>query len=161
MNLALRTGTVFVVSIVVALILAILPVPAWADDLRPQWVTLTLIYWCLVWPARIGVLTGFTVGLAHDVVSGALLGEHALSLSAVAYLTGELHRRISAFPIWQQAFAVWLLLLLERLLSLWALGAAGQPTPALDYWLPTFVGLLLWLGVSPLLGRLRLSVRID
>jgi rod shape-determining protein MreD len=147
---------VFVAATLIgALTLSILPMPTWAEDYRPQWVTLIVIYWCLAMPSRFGVLTGFAVGIAHDVVSGALLGAHALSLSVVAYLAEELHRRIRAFPLWQQAVAVWLLLLVERLLSLWVLGAIGQPTPTLSYWLPTFVGLLLWPWLSPVLDRLR------
>lgn len=152
-----RKGVFAALTLIVALTLTIVPMPSWADDYRPQWVTLILIYWCLVMPTRFGIFTGFAVGIAHDVVSGALLGEHALSLSVVAYLAGELHRRIRAFPLWQQAVAIWLLLLVERLLSLWVLGATGQPTPTLAYWLPTFVGLLFWPWLSPLLDRLRMS----
>lgn len=142
-------------TMITALTLMVLPMPTAIEDYRPQWVTLILIYWCLVRPAQIGVFSGFALGIAHDVVSGGLLGAHALSLSVVAYLTEELHRRIRAFPLWQQAVAVWLLLLVERLLSLWVLGAIGQPTPALAYWLPTFVGLLLWPWLSLALDRLR------
>ncbi len=48
------------------------------------------------------------------------------------------------FPLWQQTLFVWLLLLVERLLHLWLLGATGQPTPTLVYWAPTFVSALLW-----------------
>lgn len=152
-----RAGLFLLLTLVAALTLTILPMPSWASDFRPQWVTLILIYWCLVRPTRFGVFSGFALGIAQDLVSGALLGEHALSLSVVAYLAGGLHRRIRAFPLSQQAVAVWLLLLIERLLSLWILGATGQPTPTLTYWLPTLVGLLLWPGFSLLLDRLRLS----
>lgn len=151
-------GGLFVVStFVVALFLSIVPMPSWANEYRPQWVTLILIYWCLMRPTVIGVFSGFLLGITQDLVAGALLGENALSLSVVAYLAGELHRRIRAFPLWQQAVAVWLLLLIERLLSLWVLGATGQPTPTLAYWLPTLIGLLLWPWLSLLLDRLRLS----
>lgn len=142
-------------TLIGALTLSVLPMPIWADSFRPQWVALVLIYWCLALPTRVGVFTGFCFGMAQDVVSGALLGAHAFSLSVVAFLTEELHQRIRAFPLWQQAVAVWLLLLVERLLSLWVHGAIGQPTPTLAYWLPTFVGLLLWPWLSLLLDRLR------
>lgn len=165
MRVGSRDSLFVFVTLIAALTLSILPMPSlpgWASgyDYRPQWVTLILIYWCLVRPARFGVFTGFALGLAQDVISGALLGEHALSLSLIAYLVGELHRRIRAFPLWQQAVAVWLLLLLQRLLSIWILGATGQPTPTLTYWLPTLVGMLLWPWLSLLLDRLRLSVRL-
>ncbi len=62
----------------------------------------------------------------------------------VAYVAVELHRRVLAYPLWQQAVFVWVLLLVKRLLSLWVLGATGQPTPTLVFWAPTFLGLLLW-----------------
>jgi len=39
---------------------------------------------------------------------------------------------------------VWVLLLVERLFSLWVPGAIDQPTPSLRYWISTFVGMLLW-----------------
>ncbi len=156
-----RGGLFAVSTLFAALTLSVVPMPSWANDYRPQWVTLVLIYWCLVRPTAFGVFSGFTVGIAQDLVSGALLGENALSLSVIAYLAGELHRRIRAFPLWQQAVAVWLLLLIERLLSLWVLGATGQPTPTLDYWLPTLVGLLLWPWLSLLLDRLRLSAPLS
>jgi rod shape-determining protein MreD len=143
-----------------ALTLSIVPLPSWGESLRPQWVVLVLIYWCLVQPARAGVFTGFAFGLAQDVVSGTLLGAHAFSLSVVAFLAEELHRRIRAFPLWQQSLVVWLLLLVERLLSLWVHGAIGQPTPALAYWVPTFVGMLLWPWLSPLLDRWRASAGV-
>lgn len=131
-------------SLVLALFLTILPMPSAAENLRPQWVAMTLIFWSLTVPDRVGVFWAFSVGLVLDVMSGTLLGHHALSLSVVAYLAMELHQRIRIFPLWQQSLFVWVLLLVERLLSLWVLGASGQPTPTLIYWAPTFVGLLLW-----------------
>jgi rod shape-determining protein MreD len=131
-------------SLAVALILTVLPMPHWAAELRPQWVALTLIFWCLSRPERVGVFWAFGTGVLVDVVSGTVLGQNALALSVVAYLAIELHQRIRIFPLWQQAVSVWVLLLVERLLTVWILGATGAPTPTLWYWVPTFLGLLLW-----------------
>lgn len=131
-------------TLVVALFLTILPLPAMAEDLRPQWVAMTLIFWALALPERVGVFWAFGVGLVLDVATGTLLGHHALGLSVVAYVAVELHARVRIFALWQQALFVWVLLILERLLALWVLGATGQPMPSLSYWGSTFVGLLLW-----------------
>lgn len=145
MSEALTRGTWMVLlTLVAALFLTILPLPAAAEDLRPQWVALTLIFWALVLPDRVGVFWAFGTGLVLDVASGSLLGHHALGLSVVAYVAVELHARARIFPLWQQALLVWLLLVLERLLFLWVLGATGQPMPSLTYWWPTFLGFLLW-----------------
>lgn len=132
------------VTVLAALFLTILPLPEAAADLRPQWVALTLIFWALYLPDRVGVFWGFGAGLALDVATGSLLGHHALGLSVVSYLAIELHARVRAFLLWQQTLFVWMLLVLERLLSLWIQGATGQPMPSLGYWASTFIGILLW-----------------
>ena len=132
------------VTLVVALFLTILPLPAAAEDLRPQWVALTLIFWALALPDRVGVFWAFGTGLVLDVATGTLLGYYALGLSVIVYVAVELHARVRSFPLWQQALLVWLLLVLERLLALWVLGATGQPMPSLTYWWSPFVGLILW-----------------
>lgn len=150
-----RRAWVIAASLAVALFLTILPMPDWSQDFRPPWVTMTLIYWTLALPSRVGVFWGFATGLVLDVTTGTVLGQHALSLSVVGYLGVELHQRIRIFPMLQQAVSVWVLLLVERLLSLWVIGATGQPTPTLSYWLPTFVGTLLWPWVFVLLRDLR------
>jgi len=140
-----RRGDVAVVgSLALALLLTIVTLPHWALVYRPQWVALVLIFWALNQPRRVGVFWGFCTGILMDVISGSVLGQNALGLSVVCFLAVELHQRILPFPPWQQALSVWLLLLVERLLSLWILGATGQPTPSLAYWTPTFVGALLW-----------------
>ncbi len=135
---------VILVTLGTALVLTVLPMPQWAAEFRPQWMALTLIYWALVLPARVGVFWAWGAGLVMDVTTGTVLGQYALSLSVPVYLVVELHRRIRLFPPRQQAISVWVLLLVERLLALWVLGAIGQPTPPLEYWIPTFVGMLLW-----------------
>jgi len=143
-----------IASLGIALTLTVLPMPHWAAELRPQWVALTLIYWSLTQPERIGVFWAFGTGLLLDVISGTVLGQNAFTLSAVAYLAIELHQRIRIFPLWQQALSVWVLLLVERLLTVWVLGATGAPTPTLWYWMPTFFGLLLWPWLSLVLRDL-------
>jgi rod shape-determining protein MreD len=151
-----RSGTrVILITLAIALFLTILPMPEWAKPYRPQWVTMTLIYWALALPTRVGVFWAWGAGLVLDVTSGTVLGQHALSLSVPVYLAVELHTRIRVFPPLQQAVSVWVLLLVERLLSLWVIGATGQPTPTLWYWMPTFTGMLLWPWVFILLRDLR------
>jgi rod shape-determining protein MreD len=139
-----RGNWAIVVSLLAALFLSILPMPGWVDDFRPQWVVLTLIFWSLTLPERVGVFWAFGAGLVLDVANGALLGHQALGFAVVAYVVVELHQRVRTFPLWQQTLFVWVLLLVERLLYLWILGATAQPTPTLVYWAPTFIGALLW-----------------
>jgi rod shape-determining protein MreD len=131
-------------SLGLALFLSILPLPGWGEEFRPPWVVLTLLFWALTLPERVGVFSAFLAGLTLDVTTGALLGHHTLGFAVVVYLMVELHQRVRAFPLWQQTLFVLLLLLLERLLYLWVLGATGQPMPSLVYWVSSLVGAGLW-----------------
>jgi rod shape-determining protein MreD len=147
-------------SLAVALFLTILPMPGAIEEWRPQWVALILIFWALAIPERVGVFWAFGAGLVMDVATASPLGHHALGFSIVAYVAVELHLRVRIFPLWQQTLFVWLLLLTERLISLWVMGATGQPMPTLVYWAPTFLGLLLWPWLTVVLRDLGRRVGI-
>lgn len=157
---ATRGGGVIAATFLVALLLTVLPMPDWALPYRPPWVALTLLYWALALPGRVGVFSGFALGLLLDVISGSLLGQHALSLAVIAYLAVELHQRIRQFPMLQQMLSVWMLLLVERLLYLWLLGATGQPMPGLLYWASALSGALLWPWLFVALRDLRRRFRV-
>ena len=77
---------VIVVTLCIAMLLTILPMPDWARPFRPQWVTLVLLYWAIALPHRIGVGSGFLVGIVLDVLTGTLLGQHALGLTIVTFI---------------------------------------------------------------------------
>ncbi|QIK36932.1 rod shape-determining protein MreD [Caldichromatium japonicum] len=131
-------------SLILALYLTILPIASWPWDYRPPWVVLTILFWCFATPRRVGIFTAFILGLLLDVLTGTLLGQHALSLSVTAYLALVVRPRIRIFPPWQQAFFVALILLSERLLTLWIIGATGQTLPSLTYWFSALAGLACW-----------------
>ncbi len=146
---------VILTSFAIALLLTILPLPPLGEALRPQWVAMTLLYWNLYFPERVGIFWGWSVGLLLDATTESVLGQHALSFSVIAWLAIELHRRIRLFPLVQQSLSIWALLLIERLLSLWIMGATGTPTPSLIYWMPSILSMLLWFGFFFLLRDLR------
>jgi rod shape-determining protein MreD len=89
-----------------------------------------------------------------------VLGQHALSLTVVAYLTLRLHQRIRLFPIMQQAFTVMVLLILHQLLALWISRIIGRPDVPWYFWAPSLLGLLLWPVVYFLLRGMRHQFRV-
>ena len=148
-------------SFVVAFLLTALPLPQWAEPWRPAWVTLVLIYWCLAVPQRVGVLVGWTLGLLLDAMTGTLLGQHALSLSLVAFLSLRLHLRVRVLPVWQQGLTVFLLVVLDRALSLWVTGIQGMPTQALSIWAPAVTSTLLWPWLFVVLRDVRRRYQVS
>lgn len=150
-------GIVILFSFAVAMLLTIVPLPDNLRMLRPDWVALTLIFWSLHLPDRVSVGSGFVAGLFLDVLTGTLLGQHALALSLVAFLSVRLHQRIRVYPTWQQALTVLLLLVLQQLITLWIDSTIGRPPRALSYWLPSLIGMLIW----PLFQRILVAVRLN
>ncbi len=160
--IAQQPGRSYIVYLTLALgfVLTVIPLPEWAINYRPQWVTLILIYWCMALPERFGVGVGWFTGILLDVLTGTLLGQHALGLALVAYLTLKLHRRVRVLPLRQQIFTIFVLLLVERLLALWATGAAGYPAPTLWYWAAPVMGMLLWPWIYIILRDIRRRFRV-
>ena len=150
-----RGGLSIALSISLALLLTIFPLPDIAQPYRPQWTALVIIYWCMAIPERVGVGISFITGILLDVLTGTLLGQHALGLSVIAFLTVQTHQRIRVFPLWQQSIFVTILLIVDRLLLLWVDGAIGRPAAGLVYWVPPLLGVLLWPWVYIILRDVR------
>ena len=142
-------------SFFVAIVLAIMPVPAWAEAIRPDWVALVLLFWCLSIPDRVGVGVGWLVGLVLDVLYGSLLGQHAAALALIAFIMLKLHLQVRMFPRWQQGVVVFILVAISHLLVLWVRGATNQAPSSWAYWLPSVISALVWPFLFPLLRELR------
>lgn len=156
-----RGGLVILISFILAFLLTLLPLPEWARFYRPQLSTLVLIYWILASPHRVGVGVGWTVGIIIDVITGTLLGQHALALSLIAYVTQKMHQRLRLFPLWQQALTVLTLLLIEKLMVLWVMGATSQHVPSLTFWISPIVGMLLWPWLFIILRDLQRKFQVS
>ena len=137
-------GWVVAGSFLLAFLAASIPLPGWVGWFWPDWVAMVLIYWCLALPYRIGIGTGWLVGLLVDVGRGALLGQHALAFATLAYLTVQTHRRIRVFTPWQQAFSVLVFLLIEQVLVFWISGVIGYPPRDGWYLAPAVGGMIAW-----------------
>ncbi len=131
-------------TFLLAFILTIVPLPEWAATMRPEWVALTLIYWCIALPQRVGVGTAWGLGLGLDVLKGAVLGQHALALTIVIFLIIKIHRQIRVYPLWQQALVIGALILLNQMLVLWVNGIIGISSSGWIYWLPSLSSAVLW-----------------
>lgn len=151
--------SVIVVTLVVALLLTILPIPTWLQSLWPYWVALALIYWCLETQNRVSLGLAFFSGIVLDLLTGSLLGLHALSLVIIVYLVIRFRARLRFFPPWQQALSVLALLVNDRIILLWIVSLRGDPLPSLDFWLPPVIGTLAWPWLFLVLDRFRGTMR--
>ena len=154
-----RVGWILPISFVVALLLGLLPMPDFLQPLRPYWLALILAYWVIEAPDNVGLGVAFIVGVVADLMYGGLLGEQALRLVVLAFLVQRFRARLRFFPLWQQALAVFALLLNDRLIALAIALARGDGMPPWGTWLSPVVGFALWPWLVLLLGELRLRLR--
>jgi len=147
--------TVIYLSLLVALILMILPLPDGVQIYRPNWVALTLIYWSMALPKRVGLWFAFFTGIILDTSQGTLLGQHTLALVVVIFLNMNFYQRIRVLVLAQQAVYVFVLLLINQVLVAWVEGILGRPTPLLAYFGAPLVGMLIWPWVFVVLRDIR------
>jgi rod shape-determining protein MreD len=138
-----------VLTVALALLFNLLP---WRNSAGvPDLTAAVLAFWCIHQPRRVGIGVAWILGLLLDAGNGALLGQHALGYSVLAFLAFAVHRRILWFPLWQQALHLLLLLLSTQLLTLVIRLAAGAGFPGWTYFAGSFICAALWPVLSFLL----------
>ena len=154
-----RNGWVLPVSLLLALLLGLVPLPGMLQPLRPYWLALVLAYWLLEEPEHIGLGVSFALGVLADLVCGGLLGEQALRLVVMAFILDRFRARMRFFPLSQQALVIGVLLLNDRVISAAIHVVMGAPQLPWLYWLAPLVGMLLWAPLHFVLDGLRLRRR--
>jgi len=153
-------GKVIFATLFIALLFTILPLPEWLRAFRPEWVTMVVIYWCLALPSRVNIGVAWVMGLTVDVLTGTLLGQHALAMSIVAFFSVRLHKQIRVYPLWQQSLSVFTLVALGQLLIVWIRGISGESPDSWLYWGPSFTSALVWPIVFVFLRDIRRKFRV-
>lgn len=146
---------VIYLSLVAGLILMILPLPDWVQAYRPNWVALTLIYWSMALPRKVGLLYAFFTGLLVDTLLGTLLGEHALALVIIMYVNMNLYQRIRVLSLSQQSVYIFTLLFIYQLVISWVEGVMGRSTPLSLYLGAPVISTLIWPWVFVILRDIR------
>jgi len=140
-------------SALIALIFQVVPLPEWLAIARPAFLVLVVLYWSIVAPRAGGLLFPFACGLALDVFRGAVLGEHALALTIVAFLVMRFHLLIRAKPLFEQALIVFAALMLYEFV-VWCIdGWTGHTLNSPLRWLHPVTGGLVWPVVFGVLSR--------
>ncbi|TWI14402.1 rod shape-determining protein MreD [Aerolutibacter ruishenii] len=149
------THWVLPLSIVVALLLGLLPLPPALQPLRPYWLALVLAYWLIEEPDRVGLGVVFGVGLLADLAFGTLLGEQALRLVVMGFILQRFRARLRFFPISQQALAIGGLLFNDRIVAAAIHLMLGLKALPAMFWLAPLGGMLLWPMVFLVLDAAR------
>jgi rod shape-determining protein MreD len=149
-QILLPANPVFIgASLIAALLLDMLPlgrVP-W----MPDFLALVLVFWNVHQPLRVGIGLAFMFGLGMDVHQSALLGQHALSYTALSFSAAMIHRRLLWFSVPSQALQVLPLFALAHGLQLAIRMLGGGIFPGWIILLAPLAEALLWPVASVLL----------
>lgn len=124
------------ISFIFALMLTIMPLPDAVAAFRPDWLAMLVIFWAMQLPRTWSVGTAWIVGIVLDVSQGTLLGQHALALCCVAFITVRFHLLMRVFPVPQLTASVFPILAIYQFLLFWINGVAGVDAPSVAYWGP-------------------------
>lgn len=144
-------------SALVALVLTVLPLPAYLELVRPSFMVLTVVYWSVAAPWAGGIGLGWFSGLLLDVFQGPVLGQHAMALAAVTYVTAREHQRIRSKPMFQQSLIVLVVLAGYEGLVFLIDGWTGHPLSSPLRWIHSLTGALIWAPASAILAQGRRS----
>lgn len=136
-------------SLLVAMMLNMLPVGRipW----MPDFLAVTIVFWSVHQPLRVGVVAAFLFGLAIDVHQASLLGQHALAYTTLSFFAITIHRRLLWFTVPSQALQVLPLFMAAHAIEIAIRLLAGGSYPGPTLLLAPVLEAALWPVVSVLL----------
>jgi rod shape-determining protein MreD len=138
------------ISVLVALLLNGLPWGGWWLVLRPDFVAMVLLYWCMHKPWRFGIGLSWAVGIVADVTDSSLFGQHALAYTLLGFGGVVLNHRLKMYDLRQQTFQVFGILTLTYMvyaLTQWQM----HGYVVWQHFLGCLTSTLLWMPISMLL----------
>lgn len=151
---------VIAAAILVALVLAIYPLPLAWRWWRPEFLLLVVIYWAVMLPENTSLTLFWGLGLVQDLVEGTALGQHALGMVIVAYICLQSYQRVRNYALWQQACWVFVLVGVSQLTANWVYTMAGGRAPGLYFLYPALTSAFLWPFFYRMFERLRLRYAV-
>ena len=124
--------------------MTIMPLPEYFYGIRIEWVAMAVIFFSIMNVSLMGVIAASIVGLLMDLLQGGLLGENALILSVISYLSYRFRFQIRVYPDWQIMIVTLFLLSFGNLISLWIRGFSGRVLFIPEEWMSIFIAALIW-----------------
>ena len=140
----IKNSIMVTISIIAAMVLTILPLPQSAIWLRPEWVLLVVIYWTVNYPGQFGVVAAWFIGLLLDILTGTVLGEHALAVTVISYIVNKFSIWLRLLVMHQQMIVICLLVALYQVLIFWVQGLLNEAPTSLFYWSASLISAIVW-----------------
>lgn len=148
-------------TLTVAMILQILPLPEQFVDFRPNWLLASVFYWCIALPLRFNVLGAFICGLSLDLLLGSTLGIRGLSFAVIGYVGAINCVRIRNFSLWQQAIGFALICVVNKAIIFWINFIIHDVHWQSGYLYSALSSMIIWPWIYLLLRKVRQTLIME
>lgn len=152
-----RNGIIIIITLIIAMVLMMVPLPDMVRYFRPELVVMTLIYWTMALPHRVSIGVGWLVGLLLDVMMGGVFGAMAFSYAFAVYLIARFHLQLRQYPLWQQALTIFSVVLIVHLIDI----VTTQAELNWMLWLHVLTSTLMWPFMYALLRKIRRTFQVS
>lgn len=155
-----HNGLIVILTLLLALIASIMPMPLSIDAFRPDWVLVVLLYWCLALPSKVNVITAWVCGFILDVLLGSTLGVHAGAMALSVFIIADNFQKIRNFSLWQQSLIIGVLASLYHLIVFWLQRFLSDAVFLPSYLYPVITTVVIWPWIFLLLRKVRRNFKI-
>ena len=146
--------------ILIGFILTILPLPTTVTWMRPQWVLLILLFWAISMPEYTGVGCAFLVGIGMDLLTGTILGQHAIFYCFFVYLAVKFNQQVRSYPMLQQMVFIGVVTLFMLVIQYFIQSFVGTNKMSWAYWVPVLSNSILWPWLCLILQELTEHIEL-
>jgi len=148
--------TDFLVLIPLALLLYVTHMPGFGY-MRVDGLVLVVTLFAIYRSKGLPLFVAFSIGLLQDIVSLAPLGQHAIGLVVIAYVTQSLRDRIRMQNLWKQLPGIFVFFLVVKFIHSWVVALGFGQLPTVD----SFISVLLTTALWPLFVRTSYALTRD
>jgi rod shape-determining protein MreD len=160
-NTYTRLSIGLLISVFVALVLAVVQLPDWLFYFWPDWIAIIVVYWALAVPDKVGPFVGFIIGTLLEVLFVRKFGVLGFGLATLAFIVNATNQQLRVLSIWQQMLLIGVFISIFKLSTGWLSGMVSGFTITPEYWYSILGSVLIWPFAYILLDELRRAVRIS
>ncbi|MCX7552525.1 rod shape-determining protein MreD [Marinicella sp. S1101] len=148
-------------SMLGGVLLTLLPWSPTLALLQPHWAAMMIAYWSLNAANSRVMYVAFAYGLLLDVLMGALLGKHGMSLVALSFLVTKSAKKLRMTSFWQLLMMVLVWLFNDIVIRAAIDWVSYRYQPELIDLLPLLTAALIWPWLKYLMDRTQTSMRLS
>lgn len=146
---------VIIISLMIAMLVDSFSLPQEINLFRPNIILLVLVYWIVALPHRVGIFTGWIVGLLVDALYGTPFGLYGFTYAIITGIALLIYNQFRLFPAYMQSITIFLLMMIFLALSLWIQSFIKEASVDWLYWFSALSSAILWPWIYKILRDTR------